>query len=219
MSLRSRRVFTAIGAFAVVIALAAGGPTAFSLAASDGRIRSLTSVPKKPVAIVFGAAVYANGTPLPYLQTRLDLAYDLFSAKKVRAILVSGDNRQANYNEPDSMRNYLIKRGVPESKVVADYAGVDTYATCVRANKIFGVTEAILTTQTYHLPRAIATCRMVGVDAWGVGDDTGSQHLQEWQENSAREWPANVKMAIDLISGRQPVLGQPETGIADALKD
>jgi vancomycin permeability regulator SanA len=202
----------------LALALLAGTPTGYSIAASQGRISTVADVAAKPVAIVFGAAIYASGAPLPYLQSRLDLAYELFKAGKVRAILVSGDNRRVDYNEPDAMRAYLIKRGVPAVKVVADYAGFDTYATCVRANRIFGITAAILTTQAYHLPRAIATCRAAGVDSWGVGDAAGSRFTAEWQLDSLREWPANVKMALDLLSRRQPLLGRPESGISDALK-
>jgi len=202
----------------LALALLVGTPTGYSTAASQGRISTVADVGAKPVAIVFGAAVYASGAPLPYLQSRLDLAYELFKTGKVRAILVSGDTRRANYNEPDAMRNYLIKRGIPAAKVVADYAGFDTYATCVRANRIFGITEAILTSQTYHLPRAISTCRACGVDSWGVGDAAGSTFTQEWQLDSLREWPANIKMAWDLLSRRQPLLGKPESTISDALK-
>ena len=76
------------------------------------------------------------------------------------------------YNETDGMRDYLIEKGVPAAKVVGDYAGFDTYDSCVRARRIFGVSRAIVVTQTYHLPRALATCRAIGLDAWGVGDET-----------------------------------------------
>jgi vancomycin permeability regulator SanA len=209
----------AIGATLLTLSIVIlAAPTGYAVAGAQGRIETVARVPAKPVAIVFGAAVYPSGKPVPYLQSRLDLAYDLFTAGKVRAILVSGDNRRVEYNEPDAMRTYLIDRGVPAEKVVADYAGFDTYATCVRAVRIFGVTEAILTTQSYHLPRAITTCRAVGVDAWGVGDDTGQAHVEEWQQDSLREWPANLKMTWDLLSQRQPLLGKPESGIRDALK-
>ena len=87
-------------------------------------------------------------------------------------VLVSGDNMAPEYNEPDAMRGYLIDAGVPAEDVVADYAGFDTYDSCARAKRIFGVSELIMVTQSYHLPRAVATCRALGVDATGVGDDT-----------------------------------------------
>jgi vancomycin permeability regulator SanA len=198
--------------------LLAVAPTAYSLVSSQGRAGSVATVDAQPVAIVFGAATYSDGTPSPFLAARLDLAKQLYSAGKVRAILVSGDNRRADYNEPDAMRGYLIKAGVPAAKVVADYAGFDTYATCVRAKKIFGASAAILATQSYHLPRAITTCRAVGVDAWGVGDDSAQRNADQWWLGWLREGGANIKMALDLVSSRQPVLGKPETSLTRALE-
>ena len=125
--------------------------------------------------MVLGAQVYPDGTPSPFLAARLDLAKQLFDAGKVQVLLVSGDNMAPEYNEPDAMRAYLIDAGVPAEKVIADYAGFDTYDSCVRAKRIFGVSKLIMVSQSYHLPRAVATCRTLGVDAAGVGDDTSRQ--------------------------------------------
>lgn len=212
-----RRLVATLAVALVVALLAFAGPTGYAWAASLGRTSSVQETTPKPVAIVFGAGVWSNGKPMPFLAARLNLAKELYQSGKVRAILVSGDNRYANYNEPDAMRNYLIAAGIPAQKVVADYAGFDTYATCVRAKRIFGVSQALLATQSYHLPRALALCRAVGVDAWGVGDDTARSYGDAWSEGSMREWPANIKMVWDLVSGRQPVLGKKEDGIARAL--
>lgn len=212
-----RRILTGLAALFTLGVLTLAAPTGYALALSNGRITSVRDAPAKPVAIVFGAGLWSNGKPMPYLAARLDLAAQLYKDAKVKAILVSGDNRHVSYNEPDAMRSYLIKAGVPARKVVADYGGVDTYATCVRAHRIFGAAEAILTSQTYHLPRAIATCRSVGVDAWGVGDDSVKRNATEWREDSLREWPANIKMAWDLLSGRQPLLGPTETSLQQAV--
>lgn len=205
---------------AVVLAVAAVVlivPTGIAWAASVGRTGSVEAAPPKPVAIVFGAGVWSSGKPMPFLAARLELAKALYKSGKVRAILVSGDNRHANYNEPDAMRGYLIRAGIPAKKVVADYAGFDTYATCVRAKKIFGIDQAILATQSYHLARAVTVCRAVGVDAWGVGDDSVRSDANAWRQGAFREWPANIKMVWDVVSNRQPVLGKPENGITRAL--
>jgi vancomycin permeability regulator SanA len=209
-----RRVILSILAGLIALGLA---PTAVALAVGGSRIAAATQVPAQPVAIVFGAATFANGQPSPFLKARLDLARQLYDQGSVRAILVSGDNRHVDYNEPDAMRNYLVRQGVPPGKVVADYAGFDTYSTCVRAKRIFGVDQAILVSQSYHLPRAITTCRAVGVDAWGVGDDSARQYSDPWWQGSLREVPGNAKLVVDLATNRQPVLGKPETSITDAL--
>ncbi len=209
-----RRVLSILLVGGVVLGVA---PTGYALAASAGRISTVDDVPSEPVALVFGAGLDIRGEPMPFLRARLDLARQLYAAGKVRVVLVSGDNRRANYNEPDAMRDYLIENGIPAAKVIADYAGFDTYATCVRARRIFGVDQAIVVTQSYHLPRAVATCRSIGLDGWGVGDSSVKPDAEEWDSDVVREWPANIKMAWDLLSRRQPVLGELETSVTDAL--
>lgn len=213
-----RRGWHVLAALLAVGCVFFSAPTGYALAASTDRIATVADVPAQPVAVVFGAGLDIRGEPMPFLRARLDLARQLYADGKVRVVLVSGDNRRADYNEPDAMRDYLIDNGVPAAKVVADYAGFDTYATCVRAKRIFGVSQAIVVTQSYHLPRAVATCRSVGIDVWGVGDSSVQPYAEEWDEYVLREWPANAKMAWDLISGREPVLGDVETSVTDALK-
>ncbi len=209
----------ALAAVLLVVLLVGAGPTGYVVAMSAGRITTVEQAEPQPVAIVFGASVYADGTPSPYLKARLDLAYDLYAAGRVRAVLVTGDNGTRSYDETTAMRQYLIGRGIPEVKVVGDYAGFDTYDSCVRARRIFGIERAVLTSQSYHLPRAIAVCRSVGVDAWGVGDGFAPpKDSAQWVYYSAREWPANLKVVWDLITQREPTLGRHEAGIEQALQ-
>jgi SanA protein len=89
----------------------------------------------------------------------------------VRKLLVSGDNRFVDYNEPGRMYDYAVSQGVSPEDVIRDYAGRRTYDTCYRAGQIFGVEDAILVTQRFHLPRAIFTCRNLGIDAIGFSAD------------------------------------------------
>lgn len=86
---------------------------------------------------------------------RVDTAIDLYKAGKVQKLLVSGDNRFANYNEPGAMMAYAIAHGVTPADIQPDYGGHRTYDTCYRAQAIFQVQEAILVTQAFHLPRAL----------------------------------------------------------------
>lgn len=187
-------------------------------AANGHMYDDVASVPETPVALVLGAGVNPDGSPSAFLKARLDLAHELYSAGKVQVILVSGDNGDVHYNEPDNMRRYLIEAGVPEKQVVADYAGFDTYDSCVRAKRIFGVERLTMVTQSYHLMRAVATCRAVGIDAEGVGDDSVSGYHGAWVSGMARELVANYKLGFDLLTGRQPILGERETSVDEALQ-
>ncbi len=203
------------------LGIAGGGALAGSItfvrAKAAGHLYGEADVPASPVALVLGAQVYRDGTPSAFLAGRLDLAKRLYDAGRVRVILVSGDNMAEEYNEPDAMRDYLIRAGVPADRLVADYAGFDTYDSAARARRIFGVTRLTVVTQSYHLPRAVATCRALGLDAVGVGDDRGPVHSPAWRRGAIRDQLACVKTVIDLITRRDPVLGQRETGVDEAL--
>jgi len=194
------------------------GPAWYVRMVSEDRIKSVEDVPAQPVALVLGAEVYADGQPSRYLRARLDVAHQLFAAGKVKAILVSGDNSTRHYSETDGMRNYLIERGVPAKRIIGDSAGFDTYDSCVRARQVFGVTRAIVVSQSYHLPRALATCRAIGLEAWGVGDDTVKTNEEMWTYGTLRELGANLKMVWDVISQRKPLLGPKQTGVDEALR-
>jgi vancomycin permeability regulator SanA len=207
------------GIAAVLGLLAVAGGEIWVRTAAHGRVYAEADVPDAPVALVLGAEVYGDGSPSPFLAARLDIAKRLLDAHKVKAILLSGDNRQWSYDEPADMEVYLIARGVPASQIVLDYAGFDTYDSCARAKLIFGVTRAVVVTQSYHIPRAVSLCRHLGIDATGVGDDTQRAGRVAWRRAAIREWPACVKAVLDLATHRSPVfLGRHETGVEDGLR-
>jgi SanA protein len=92
-----------------------------------------------------------------------------------------------------------------------DYAGRRTYDTCYRARAIFGVQEAILVTQGFHLPRALYTCNQLGVQAIGVSADLRDYRRGALVYWHARETPATLVALWEVqISRPLPVLGYPE---------
>jgi vancomycin permeability regulator SanA len=187
--------------------------------AARGHLYTAETVPAAPVALVLGAQVDSDGSPSPYLAARLELAKRLYDTGKVKVLLVSGDFSQPDYDEPDTMHSWLVIHGVPAKRVVTDYAGFDTYDSCARAIRIFGVHQAIIVTQTYHLPRAVALCRHLGIDATGVGDDSVKVDRLDWWRSGLREYGACVKASVDEAAGRDPIfLGRHETGVEDALR-
>jgi len=214
-----RRVVSA-GALAVaaaVLAMAAG--SFWASAGAAGRVHTVADSPPAPVALVLGAQVYDGGIPSPFLAARLEIARQLLAAGKVKAILVSGDHAKWEYNEPGAMSQWLVAHGVPTQRVVLDHAGFDTYDSCARAKKIFGVDRAIVVTQSYHIERAVALCRHLGVRATGVADDTVRIYQRPWLSSASRENGAVVKALGDVASGRDPIfLGRYETSVDDALR-
>lgn len=175
-----------------------------------GRVFTLDNAPSRRVAIVFGAGLWRDGSPTPVLYDRVATAAALYQAGAVEKLLLSGDNRFVDYNEPGVMREVALSLGVPSEDIVLDYAGRRTYDTCYRAKAIFGVQSAVLVTQAFHLPRAIYLCSSFGVDAVGVEADRRDYHwMSEWNW-TLREWVASAAAVWDVLILRPiPVLGDP----------
>ncbi|MBD0747186.1 vancomycin high temperature exclusion protein [Streptomyces sp. CBMA152] len=206
-----RRLVQGVAA-ACVLALT---PAAWMFVAADGKVGTVAQAPASGVAVVFGAGLW-KGEPSPYLAHRLDAAIELYRDHKVKAVLVTGDNGRVEYDEPDAMRAYLVKHGVPDQQVVSDFAGFDTYDSCVRARKIFGVRRAVLVSQGFHIRRAVALCESAGIDSYGVAVD--AVHDVTWYYGTTREVFAAGKAAFDATFEPDPTfLGPKETGVARAL--
>jgi vancomycin permeability regulator SanA len=215
-SRRRRRALLGVGALALLIALVLA-PWAWVSVASRGHLHDLDDAPAAPVALVLGAGLNPDGSPSAFLAGRLEVARALYASGRARVILVSGDNRFAGHDEPTAMRDWLAARNVPADAVVRDFAGRDTYDSCIRAVRIFGLDRVLVVSQGYHLPRAVTTCRAVGLDAEGVGDWTARRYPAQWDAGVRREVLADAKTVIDVLSGRDPVLGPVETSVQDAL--
>jgi vancomycin permeability regulator SanA len=105
------------------------------------------------------------------LNDRLDQAYELYVNGKAGKILVSGDHGRKNYDEVNTMKKYLINKGVPPEDVFMDHAGFNTYESVYRVRDIFQVKKVIIVTQGYHLTRAVFIARELGLEACGVASD------------------------------------------------
>lgn len=162
-------------------------------AISDGR-----------VAIVFGAAV-RNGYPSTMLRDRLDAAIQLYREGRVEALLMSGDGQHTGYDEPGVMARYAISNGVPEAAIQIDRLGLRTYDTCYRARDVYAVRQVVLVTQAYHLPRALFTCELLGLEAVGFSADQRTYRSATWY--NVRELLALPVAAWDVFTRPLPTGG------------
>ncbi|MFG3017673.1 vancomycin high temperature exclusion protein [Streptomyces sp. NPDC048254] len=190
-------------------------PATWLYVSTADRLRTVADVPRADVAVVFGAGLW-DGEPSPYLAHRLDAAAKLYREGRIKVVLVTGDNSRKDYDEPDAMRTYLTAHGVPGGRIVSDYAGFDTWDSCVRAKKIFGVDRAVLVSQGFHIRRAVALCEAAGVESYGVGVE--DKHDATWYYGGTREVLAACKAALDVLFEPNPqFLGKKEPGVAKAL--
>lgn len=202
-----------LAASAVVFALLLWGPSVYAKLSTSSRrydlsVTSAAHVPHRHVAIVFGAGLYDGDKPTSYLRERVQTAVALYKAGRVDKLLMTGDNSNYGYNEPAAMVSLAEKMGVHKDDLFMDFAGRDTYYSCYRARHIFDVTSGTVVTQGYHLPRALMTCRGLGIDAIGVAAEHQSRDFTI--SYVIREWLSTDKAVLQLITKPTPtILGQP----------
>lgn len=155
----------------------------------------LGEVPARPVAIVPGASVHADGTPSPALRERLTTALELHRQGRVARILVSGDGADPHYDEVAGMARWLAEHGVDEGAVLRDPDGRRTLSTMERAASVHGLRGAVVCTQGYHLPRAVFLARRAGIDAVGLAADRGRRH--DPPGTRLREFVARIRAVVD----------------------
>lgn len=168
-------------------------------------------VPAAPAALVLGAGLNRDGSPGVVLRDRVRTAVELYFTGRVEKLLMSGDNSDEFYNEPAAMRDFAISLGVPEEDIVLDYAGRRTYDSCYRAKAIFGLDQAIVVTQAFHLPRALFLCNALEIDADGVPADDANYRLRYYTFWWVREILATIKAYWDVVVVQpELILGEPE---------
>ena len=157
------------------------------------------NIPRKEFAIVLGAGVKKNGQPGSFLKQRLDDSVNLYNKGIIKKVLVSGDNGEKSYDEISAMNQYLVNAGIPQNKIFGDYAGFDTYSTMSRASKVFGIKEAVIVTQKFHLNRSVYLAQQKGIKAVGYSSSSKGQ-----RKYFAREWFATIKSFFDCVIARKP---------------
>lgn len=171
----------------------------------------IETIPSSETVIVLGASVFSDGKLSPILQDRVDTALELFNQNKVQQFLLSGDHKTDDYNEVDAMNNYLLKKNVPQSKIILDHAGYDTYDSMYRSNAIFNITEAIVVTQGFHLPRTIFIARNLDLNYKGYAAKPGV--YKTTRQLISREKLANFKALWEIVFKQQPAtLENPYNG-------
>jgi len=175
---------------------------------------SVESIPDNKVGLVLWTSKYiADGRRNLFYVYRLDAVKQLYDAKKIEYVLVSGDNGTPEYNEPDTMKRDLIEMWIPDEKIYADYAGFRTLDSIVRAEKIFEQSRYTIITQRFHLERALYLARSQGIEAiWYPAKDVPVRLAPRvW----VRERLARVKMMLDIIFWVKPKFGGEKIEIWD----
>lgn len=141
--------------------------------------------------LVLGARVWDNGQLSAVLKDRVDAAIALYKEGVAPLLLMSGDHSSESYNEVQAMKDYAVEQGVPEECILMDHAGYSTYESMYRAKEVYGINSCIVSTQKYHLYRAVYIGKAVGMDTRGVIADQRSYARQTYYD--IREAAARCK--------------------------
>ena len=180
-----------------------GADSLVEKSASDKVFNSTKEIPHNKVGLFLGTGkILTNGRINLYYKYRIEAAVKLFKAGKVDFILVSGDNSTKDYDEPSTIKEDLIKNGIPSNKIYLDYAGFRTLDSVVRCKEIFGQSSITVISQQFHNERAIYIAKRKDIDA--VGFNAKDVNAYYGLKTRLRERFARVKMVLDLIIGKKP---------------
>src|SRR5439155_2231287 len=98
-------------------------------------------------------------------------AEDLYRARRVDKLLLSGDHGRPDYDEVGTMRRILLADGIPGADIFTDHAGFDTWDSAQRARRVFDVSSAVVVTQRFHMARALFDARRAGLHVTGFAAD------------------------------------------------
>ena len=164
---------------------------------------STKEIPHNKVGLLLGTSKrLINGQINLYYKYRIDAAVRLYHAGKIDFILVSGDNSTKHYNEPTTIKNDLIDKGIPANRIFLDYAGFRTLDSVVRSKEIFGQASITVISQQFHNERAIYIAKRKDIKA--IGFNAKDVNVKYGLKTKIRERFARVKMMMDLVFGKKP---------------
>lgn len=198
-----KRIFKALCIFSIVVfVMVVIANRSIINCTADLHTDKIENVPTKKVGLLLGTNKnYSNGKPNKYFYNRIDAAVELYNAGKIKYIIASGDNSLENYNEPEQMKVELMARGIPQEKIILDFAGFRTLDSVVRSFEIFGQDDIIVIAQEFHNQRAIYIAENFGISAFGYDAKDG---IDGFSKTQFREYFARLKVFLDILRRTEP---------------
>lgn len=197
MRLTPLRILLCLLGLVVAAVLLIAVTNLWMLRTARARVHPVDSTPPCDVAVVLGTSPTVGKRANPFFEGRMDTAAALYHSGKVRHLLVSGDNRRADYDEPTAMRSALVSRGVPAQAITLDYAGFRTLDTMARAARVFQLRQATIVTDDFHMARCLFLAREHGLEAFGCPSKPVS--LAFSKKTRLREIAARTAAWIDVF--------------------
>ncbi len=163
----------------------------------------------KDFIIILGCGLKPDGRPTPLLTQRIERALQFYhdqlkeTGKKAKFITSGGKGADEAVSESESMKNYLIEKGIPEEDILMEDRSTNTLENMRNSRDIIWSIDphakVVFSTSRYHVFRSGIKARFVKLRAQGIGADT------KWYF-----WPnAAVREFIGLLSehrGKQALI-------------
>ncbi|WKK80463.1 SanA/YdcF family protein [Marivirga arenosa] len=157
----------------------------------------LAIIPKRDVALVLGTSKRnMKGEANSFFDNRIEAAANLYHSGKVKGLLLSGDNRTRYYNEPNDMKNALMQKGVPDSVISIDTAGLRTLESVYRCKEVFNQNNVTIITQQFHAFRALYISQHYELDA--IAYSAAEVPVYSSAKVTIREFFARPKALLDI---------------------
>lgn len=206
-----KKIITALLVFSLIFCtlcfLFALGINIYMISFSKDYIFSeVEDVPAAQASMILGAGVSTSGTISFVARDRVEAALDLYHRGKAEKVIISGDHGRKNYDEVNSMKNYIkLMHHIDDQDIFLDHAGFSTYESMYRARDVFLMDDVIVVSQEFHLPRAIYIARKLGLNAVGyvapeISPFSKKTHIS-W---NIREFLARVKSFFLVAFNAKP---------------
>jgi SanA protein len=173
-----------------------------SSSASGKHFSNVAELPRMKTGLLLGTSKKIGERDNLYFKYRIDAAYELLMANKIKYLIVSGDNSRIEYNEPEMMRRDLLQKGIDSSRIFLDYAGFRTFDSIKRLKEVFVQDSVIIISQPFHNERAIYLAQKEKIVAWGF-DARDPEYALSFK-TKLREKFARVKVFIDYFIKTRP---------------
>jgi SanA protein len=169
------------------------------LLSATGRTTSkIEDIPNNSTILVLGTAPkQRNHQPNPFFEGRMDATATLYHAGKAGRIILSGDRRRPEYNEPLAMRDALVKRGIPVNALEMDNEGARTLLSLRNAKQTYQLREIVTVTDDFHQPRCLFLARHFGINAQGFIGPSIPWRLS--LKTRLREIPSRLKALSETL--------------------
>ena len=142
---------------------------------------------------ILGAKLFGDKPSLS-LQNRLDVALEyLYSHPDVKVIVSGGQGEDEDIPEAHSMRNYLMARGIDESRILIEDQSTNTYENVKFSMDLYDVKHAVVVSNTYHLYRTKIIAKRLGMKMEALAAETP---MRSKRKMYVREYAAIMKTIL-----------------------